>query len=332
MNRVCYVLDASGSMCNNVAKTCDLTKASIAKLNSNDLVTLITFEENNVRTVFQNVLAQDVKFETSDYLIGGSTNLCDAVHDGCNLLINQTQAITTNKKKKKKPHDTYVVIVLTDGGENSSRRVSQAQLSTELKNFQKTDLWTFAWLVPPGDVGAVKRLGIDESNIFAWEDIKVAAQALSSGMDNLKLSRGRGETSLKKGFFANLDGVKKADVRAEMTDISSKVKRASVKSKETIKQFCEREFGEFKKGNAMYELTESETVQDYKEVALIDKRRPHEVFLGGRKILGLPDGKVRLKPGNLGHYRAFVGSTSTNRNTDPNTEILYGDGIGKVVL
>lgn len=115
-----------------------------------------------------------------------------------------------------------------------------------------------------------------------------------------------------------------------MTDVSGQIRRAKVKNKESIKAFCLREFGEFTPGSAMYELTETETVQDYKEIALVDKRRPHEVFLGGRGILGLPDGTVRLKPGNLGHYKAFVGSTSNNRNTDPNTEILFGPGIGKL--
>jgi len=319
MNRVVYILDASGSMSQRVKQTVALTKASIAKLPATDKVSLLTFEGSTVRVVFDKVAAKDVKFEATDYRIGGLTNLRDAVGDGCDLLA-----------KRAGKADTYLVVVLTDGGENSSSRVSQKDLVALIRDCVRTDHWTFAFMVPPECVDETKKLGIDSSNIFAWTDIEHAAQALSGGMDNLTAARAAGKTALRAGFFADLSGAKKADVRAQMRDVSSIVQRAQVKKKETIKAFCLANFGKFTKGSCFYELIEPETVQGYKEVAVIDKRRPHEVFVGGRGILGLPDGDVRLKPGELGNYRVFIGSTSVNRNMDPGTEALYADGLAQI--
>lgn len=198
MNRVMYVLDASGSMQNRVAKTIAMTLASIAKLPDSDVVSILTFEGNSVNLIINKVKSRDVGFTSSDYRIGGMTNLRDAVSDGCDTI-----------KKGSRSGDTFVVIVLTDGGENSSKRISQAQLVIKLATLQATDHWTFAWLVPPECVEATKSLGIDSSNIFGWTDIEKAANALSGGMDNLTTARSRGATALKSGFFADLSGTKK---------------------------------------------------------------------------------------------------------------------------
>lgn len=327
VNRVIYILDASGSMRHRVKETCALTKASIAKLKADDRVSLLTFEQHTVREVFADVPAKNVTFVAKDYQIGGGTNLLDAVNDGVELLLDQSQAKTCAKHR---PKDTYLVIILTDGGENTSSRFSKSQLCKILNGLQSTDLWTFAWMVPPNCIDATKQLGIDESNIFGWTDIKEAAQALSGGMDNLAKAKAAGKTALRTGFFADLSGVSKSEIRKQLTDVSAKVRRAKVTKKETIKAFCLREFGEYVAGNAMYQLTETETVQDYKEVALIDKRRPDEIFLGGRGVLGLPDGTVRLKASDNDNYIKFIGSKSVNRATDPGTEILYGDQIGLI--
>lgn len=313
MNRVAYVVDATGSMKHRAKQTKALVMSSIKRLDADDRVTVVTFEDTQgVQVPVSDVDARDVR--DFKYSIGGMTNLLDAVSATCKML-------TKGRK------DTFTVVVLTDGSENASRTTPES-LRSELDRLQATDKWTFAWMVPPDCVATTVALGVDASNVFAWTDIEEAATALTGGMVTLAKAKLDGKTALRSGFFADLSGVAKKDVRKEMTPVT--LRRALVTKKQSIKSFCMKAFGEFEKGSCFYELTMPETVQGYKEVAVIDKRRPTEIFIGGRGILGLPDGTVRLKPGDLGNYRVFVGSTSVNRNMDPGTEALYGKGMAKI--
>ena len=92
-----------------------------------------------------------------------------------------------------------------------------------------------------------------------------------------------------------------------------------------IKEFVEDNCLPFKKGRGFYEFTKPETIQDYKEVVIMD-RRTGEMFSGGyaRSLLGIPIGATaRVHPDSLTKYRGFVQSTSANRKLVGGTSFLY---------
>ena len=97
-----------------------------------------------------------------------------------------------------------------------------------------------------------------------------------------------------------------------------------------IKQFVENNGIKFKTGRGFYELSKAETVQQYKEVIMMD-RETGEMFNGSqvREELGLQPqsekGGVneRLHKDATKKFRVFVQSTSVNRKLIAGTTFLY---------
>ena len=97
-----------------------------------------------------------------------------------------------------------------------------------------------------------------------------------------------------------------------------------------IKGFVESNGIKFKKGRGFYELSKAETVQQYKEVIMMD-RETGEMFNGSqvREELGLQPqtekGGVneRLHKSATEKFRVFVQSTSVNRKLIAGTTFLY---------
>lgn len=92
-----------------------------------------------------------------------------------------------------------------------------------------------------------------------------------------------------------------------------------------IRDFVEDNGLIFKKGRGFYQLTKTETIQEYKEVVLREDATGD--LYGGekaRELLGLPrTGSTRTRPVVPTGYTAFVQSTSVNRKLIGDTEFLY---------
>lgn len=97
-----------------------------------------------------------------------------------------------------------------------------------------------------------------------------------------------------------------------------------------IKGFVTKNGIKFQKGRGFYELSKAETVQQYKEVIMMD-RETGEMFNGSqvRKELGLQPqsekggAKERLHKSAAEKFRVFVQSTSVNRKLIAGTTFLY---------
>ena len=92
-----------------------------------------------------------------------------------------------------------------------------------------------------------------------------------------------------------------------------------------IKSFVQGTGATFKKGRGFYQLTKPETVQEMKEIVLVN-RRSGDMFTGAeaREFIGLPfgeRGKVRPKISEI--YDVYVQSTSSNRKLIGGTTFLY---------
>jgi hypothetical protein len=76
-------------------------------------------------------------------------------------------------------------------------------------------------------------------------------------------------------------------------------------------------------GMAAYQLTKTETIQEYKDVYVRD--RASGVVYGGadaRAVLGIPEGRFKLTPVMLGAFEVYVQSTSYNRKILSGTNVL----------
>ena len=98
-----------------------------------------------------------------------------------------------------------------------------------------------------------------------------------------------------------------------------------VDSDQAIKAFVLDQGAAFKKGRGFYEFTKTETIQEYKEIVLLDGSTG-DLFSGSeaRRMIGLPEGSnARIKPVIPAGYTVFVQSTSVNRKLKAGTRFLY---------
>lgn len=98
-----------------------------------------------------------------------------------------------------------------------------------------------------------------------------------------------------------------------------------VDTDQSIRDFVEYNGLTFKKGRGFYQLTKTETIQEYKEIVLRENHTD-DLYSGekARELLGLPrSGSVRARPVVPHGYTAFVQSTSYNRKLIGGTEFLY---------
>jgi len=235
---------------------------------------------------------------------------------------------------------SFLIVTVTDGQENASRAFrTKEPFVREVKRLQSTDLWTFAYLVPPGDSQEVQeQLGAHPGNIQEWkqtlEGIQRAGDLISGGLDDYYVSRAQGQRSTTT-FFADLKHVDDVDLD-NLDDISGSFARWKVPNNTTIRDFVDNKImadsriarqigGAFQPGRGFYQLTKSELVQERKGFLIMDKKTG--AIFGGeqaRALAGIPlNQRVRVRPGDFADFELFVQSTSWNRKLIGGTVFLY---------
>jgi hypothetical protein len=237
------------------------------------------------------------------------------------------------------PEVTFLVQAVTDGEDNDSTVWSARRLSDKIKQLQATDRWTFVFRVPRGYKQQLANLGIPSGNIFEWEQsergMQMSTVATSKGMSDYYTGRTQGRRSTQT-FYTDIKDVSISTIKANLDDISRQVKFWMVNTPEegtSIRGFCQKKLGrgkDMKKGSAFYQLTKTEDVQDYKQIAIVDKTTA-AVYSGpaARDLLGLPQyGVAKVAPGEHGKYDIFIQSTSVNRKLLQGTKVMYWDAVG----
>jgi len=138
-----------------------------------------------------------------------------------------------------------------------------------------------------------------------------------------------------KNMFAKLKGLAGGSISSAAAGkgISTLEDRFQVmevgKSPKVIKNFVEDNGATFRKGRGFYQFVLTETIQENKEIIMVDKATG-EVMSDTRwcrEQLGVPLGtRGRVNPRSLDvskKYDIFIQSTSYNRKLDPNTKFLY---------
>jgi hypothetical protein len=277
-----------------------------------------------VKVAFTNTRADYLGLMTTYVVDGQSTPLWDSVDTGINTLLGDAYIARPN------PDDSFILMTITDGGENSSS-TNISQLRARIYNLQSTDRWTFVFRVPVGYKNQLLNLGIPSGNIIEWEQTEVALAASTaqtvSAMRSYVSGVSRGVTS-SRNFYdtSQLEALRPADLRAELNDITDKVRVESVWSEDEgtqIRDFCLKSFGEFDIGHAYYQLDKPEKVQASKK--LIIKHKKKGKYYGGdvRSTLCLPDAEIKLKPADHPDYEVYVQSTSVNRKMTKKTKVVY---------
>jgi len=141
--------------------------------------------------------------------------------------------------------------------------------------------------------------------------------------------------------FATITGRKPTTRRSALTPVSpSRFQVFEITEddcdddgKIAIKAFVENQGFKYEKGRGFYELARTETIQEYKEIVVME-RGTGDMFTGEdniRRILNIPVGRAKVSLRdieNLDKYHIFVQSTSVNRRLVEGAMFLYDiDGL-----
>jgi hypothetical protein len=323
INHIAFVVDKSSSMdflSRKVVEVFDRElerlKGKSVELNQETRISIYLFNENVECLVFD----MDVMRMTSlsgYYRSYGATALIDATLKG----------ITDMQKLPELYGDhAFLVYAITDGEENRSINPISA-LSKKIEVLP--DNWTLVCMVPnERGVLYAEKYGFLRNNIQIWDvstkGMEKVGTVMSSAMDTYMTNRSQGLRS-SKAFFSDLTDVKVADVKGVLQEVRTMdYEIHSVQKDSIIKPFVlENSHVPFVKGCAFYELTKPETVQEYKQIAIQNKKN-RKVYGGktARQMLGLPDAQIKLKPGEHGDWKIYVQSTSVNRKLLAGTSLL----------
>ena len=123
-----------------------------------------------------------------------------ALFDGLNLAIKtlQEQPIKTTQ------NESYLLICITDGQENSSSTPPMI-VSKAMTELQKTDKWTFAFLLPPGAKAYFcDSYSIPDGNVQEWEattaGVAYASMSTCQGISSYYTSRSAGKMSMSNFY------------------------------------------------------------------------------------------------------------------------------------
>lgn len=256
------------------------------------------------------------------YEPGGNTALIDATMDAVNSHLD----IPTGHGEH-----AFLVYVLTDGKENDSVVYGPPELRWKLS--QLPDNWTVAALVPDtAGVEYARRVGFQPGNIDTWDaataqGIEDVGVRIRETTDRWQDDRTRGVKSTTGLFSTGVDAVNARTVRQSglvpltkgSYDLREVTERVAIKDwvEDTIHM-------RYVVGHGFYQLSKPELVQSGKQLAIVSKA-DNTVYVGdsARRLTGLPDIDVRVRPDVNPEYDVFVQSTSTNRKLIPGTRFLY---------
>jgi uncharacterized protein YegL len=329
VNHFVICLDRSGSMQPIQRQAVDTFNQNVRsiregaeKSGQEATISLATFGGNIETKFFCDPVQTLQTYDYNEYHPGGGTPLFDAV----GRMITKLQ----DRKDSSDENVSYMFIVITDGEENSSA-LRPHEFNARIADVQKTDRWSFAFLLPTGQARKFcHSFNIPDGNVKEWEatsrGMAEAARSVDVGISSYYSMRTQGMRSVKGFFRTDMTKVSVHEVRNRLADIRNQVKIVDVNRTVPIREFIEQELKQtYETGRAFYQLMKDEKVQYHKKV-ILRARGDDAVYAGNeaRHLLGLPDDQdVQVKPGDHANWDIFIQSTSVNRKLLPGTKLLY---------
>jgi len=317
------VLDESHSMSPFTQEVTDCINMQLDTLRKDAKDTKVTVSLLTFSTSVNppSILFQDIstigKMEKNSYKPNGWTALYDAMNDMMMRLPSK---------------DINLLLVITDGEENHSKLITAEKLKKKIKENLATDRWTFAVCVPPGYKNkTADQLGIPAGCIMEWEASKQGFAELqytvTTNTSNYLGGITRGQTFTADFFSPDITNLKVSEVKRNLDNVTKQYVKCYVHNHDdlTISNFVRSKGYTFMIGNAYYQLTKKERIQDYKNLILMNNTTG-ELFTGieVRSIVNIPDGgTIELHPSFSPKWTVFVRSTSWNRKLVPGTTLLY---------
>ncbi len=330
INHIGFVLDASSSMSSRrqeLIRVADGTVKHLAQRSTE-------MEQETRVSVWEFADAHRINCMVWDMDVLRLPSIADLYHvGGMTALIDATLTSVRDLEEIPQRHGdhSFLLYGFTDGAENASR-ASANDLAAKI--YCLPDNWTLAALVP--DVQGVheaKRAGFPAGNVERWDTssargVAEVGETIRRATDNYMTGRASGIRSTQTLFSTGADAVNAQTVTAAglVPLRTGDYRLVQIQRDASIRDYVEGILNlPYRTGQGYYQLTKTETIQRYKEIAVVERAGDRRVFRGleARGLIGLPDMAVRVKPDWNPDYQIFVQSTSTNRRLIANTDFLY---------
>jgi hypothetical protein len=330
INHIIFAIDKSQSMTFNgvapfVPKVFDNQIKYLARrsqeLDQETRVSIFLFGSSIECVVYDKDVLRLPSLETMYRAQDGSTKLIDAA----------IQTIEDFEDTPTKYGDhSFLLYVITDGEENDSD-ARPSDLSQRLNRL--TDNWTVAVFVPNQlGVREAKSFGFPTENISVWDatsaqGLQEVGRRMEQATDSYMEARSTGMRGTKSLFTLDMSKINTSTLRRNLDKLKLNkdyvLLNVGPKVQE-IRPFVKKQGYTYQTGNAYYQLSKREHIQEYKQIAVMDNNT-NAVYAGdkARQLLSLPDYKIKVDPDKFSEFTIFVQSTSVNRKLMPNTQLLY---------
>lgn len=324
INHIAFVIDESGSMFSlreDVIKVFDEEIARLSKrsqqLNQETRVSIYTFS-SNVSCLVYDMDVMRLPSLKDIYSPGGSTALIDATLQATHDLKRTPELYADH---------AFLLFVITDGEENASANPSSV-LKRNLDD--APEHWTFACFVPDKKAYlAAVSYGFPKQNVLVWDisrsGFKKLGETVCRATESFMTNRAKGIRGTKTLFELNTTNLEKKVVKGILEELrASEFLVLNVHRDSVIKPFVESWTQEsYRSGSAYYQLMKPETVQNYKQIC-VQEKKTGRVYTGAsaRNLLGLPDYEVKVNPASHPNWNVFIQSTSVNRKLPAGTQLI----------
>ncbi|MFJ9950772.1 VWA domain-containing protein [Kitasatospora sp. NPDC091207] len=351
VNHVSLVVDKSGSMRQHEAQLVRVVDEFVKglqeesdRLGHETRISLYAFDHEVQNLVWDMDVKHLPSLKGLYKVDGGATALIEAAVKSVDDLKNIWEGYGEH---------SFLQVVVTDGEENASGCSESGQMHIRMGGGQGTavlrgwmdrirsamdhlpDHWTSAILVPNSLAKrTAQEYGFPAGNIAIWDadsskGVEEAIGTVKAAATSFLRGREQGVRGTRNLFTMGQD-LSTAEVKANLDALDSGTYiLVPVDEQSPIRDFVTSSGHPYKTGCAFYELSKREKIQGRKQLAVAERdvatgRMTGRVFSGpaARRLLGLPESEVTVKPGDNPAYTVFVQSTSVNRKLVPGTKLL----------
>ena len=192
LTELVFILDKSGSMSGLEADTVGGFNSLVEKqreVEGECLVSMILFNDKSELIYDRHSVSEIKKMRKSDFTVGGTTALMDAL----GAAINHISKIHKYIREEDVPENT-IFVIMTDGMENASHIFSDSEVKALVEEKKEKCGWQFIFLAANIDaVETARKYGIDEDSAANYcsdsQGTKLTYEAVNDAVENYRTAR-----------------------------------------------------------------------------------------------------------------------------------------------